>query len=393
MLSSCFNVGYLNLSSDPLRLALITSYAPSLVNFRSTLIRTLCSHGVEVLALAPNFDSATREKIIDLGATPVDFPMSRTGLNPMLDALNTWRLAQLLLKLKPNITLGYFIKPVIFGSIAAWYARVPHRFAMVEGLGFVFTPTSDRLSFFRRVLKLLVMWLYKLGMSCAERVIFLNPDDMAELVAADLLPEEKSFLLGGIGVDLVRWQVAPSVSQPVTFLLVARLLREKGVEQYAQAARLVKQQYPLARFILLGGLDDNPGAISQADVEAWVDEGVLEWHGHVPVQPWLAQSSVFVLPSYREGVPASTQEAMAMGRAVITTDVPGCRETVVDGVNGFLVPARSPEILAKKMCVFIEQPELIASMGSASRRMAEDKFDVHKVNRRLINLLLARSRV
>ena len=151
---------------------------------------------------------------------------------------------------------------------------------------------------------------------------------------------------------------------------------------------VIKQQYPHARFILLGGLDDNPGALSRQDVQTWVDEGILEWPGHVPVQPWLAQASVFVLPSYREGVPASTQEAMAMGRAVITTDAPGCRETVVDHVNGFLVPVRNPHVLAEKMRRFIEQPDLIVSMGEASRRMAEERFDVHKVNQRLIGVLL-----
>ena len=139
---------------------------------------------------------------------------------------------------------------------------------------------------------------------------------------------------------------------------------------------------------MLGGLDDNPGALSRQDVQAWVNEGILEWPGHVPVQPWLAQASVFVLPSYREGVPASTQEAMAMGRAVITTDAPGCRETVVDHVNGFLVPVRNPHVLAEKMRRFIEQPDLIVSMGEASRRMAEERFDVHKVNQRLIGVLL-----
>ena len=166
--------------------------------------------------------------------------------------------------------------------------------------------------------------------------------------------------------------------------LVAHLLREKWVEDYAAAARLVKQQHPQARFILLGGLDENPGSITQAEVQTWVDEGVLEWPGHSAVPPWLAQTSVFVLPSYREGVPASTQEAMAMGRAIITTDVPGCRETVVDGDNGFLVPVRDPQALAQAMLRFINQPELIARMGVRSRQMAEEKFDVHKVNARLL---------
>lgn len=256
------------------------------------------------------------------------------------------------------------------------------------GLDFVFTPTSAVMSFKRRMLKKLVLKLYKLGISCAHRVIFLNPDDRDELVAEGVLAKEKSFLLGGIGLDLVNWSLSPPATNPVTLLLVARLLREKGINEYAAAARIVKAKYPAARFVLLGGLDENPGAITVADVEVWVNEGILEWHGHVPVRPWLEKTSVFVLPSYREGVPMSTQEAMAMGRPVITTDVPGCRETVIDGVNGFLVPVRNPAALAEKMCRFIEKPKLISQMGLESRRLAEERFDVQKVNEKLIGLLL-----
>ncbi|QQN71624.1 glycosyltransferase family 4 protein [Comamonas testosteroni] len=370
-------------------IVLITSHAPSLTSFRAPLIRLLHSQGVQVFALAPNFDESTRFAVQALGAMPIDCPMARTGMNPLRDAVNTWHMAKLLRRLKPDMSLGYFIKPVIFGTLAAWWAGVPQRFAMVEGLGFVFTPTDDgAFSFKRRLLKRLVLWLYKLGMSRAERVIFLNSDDQAELVASGVLPASKGFLLGGIGVDLEHWVPAPPVQQPPTFMLVARLLREKGVAQYAAAARIVKQKYPQTRFILLGGLDDNPGSITEADVQAWVGEGTLEWHGHTPVMPWMAQTSVYVLPSYREGVPVSTQEAMAMGRAVITTDVPGCRQTVMDGVNGFLVPPRDVEALAEKMQLFIAQPELIATMGQASRRIAEERFDVRKVNRRLVDLLL-----
>lgn len=370
------------------KLALITSHAPSLVHFRPPLISKLQAQGIQVLALAPNFDECSRAAIQALGATPIDCPMARTGMNPLRDAVNTWRTARLLRRLRPDASVGYFIKPVIFGTLAAWWAGVPRRFAMIEGLGFVFTDTGAKRSLKRRLLRRLVLWLYRLGLSRAERVIFLNPDDRDELVAAGVLPFHKAFLLGGIGVDLAQWAPAAPVADPVTFLLVARLLREKGIEQYAAAARIVKQQYPLARFVLLGGLDDNPGSVTQAEVQAWVAEGILEWHGHVPVQPWIAQTSVYVLPSYREGVPVSTQEAMAMGRPVITTDVPGCRETVVDGVNGFLVPVRNAAALAEKMCTFIQQPELIASMGQASRRLAEERFDVHKVNQRLLDVLL-----
>ncbi|MBP6621115.1 MAG: glycosyltransferase family 4 protein [Alcaligenes sp.] len=370
------------------RIVLITSYVPSLINFRAPLIRTLHARGIEVVAVAPYCDDSSRDAVKALGAIPIYIPISRTGTNPLCDAINTWRLARLLKLLRPDVTLGYFIKPVIFGTLAAWWAGVPRRFAMVEGLGFVFTPTGNALPLKRRLLKRLVLWLYKLGLSRAERVIFLNPDDQAELVAAGALPVHKGFLLGGIGIDFAHWQTMPPVLQPPTFLMVARLLREKGVEQYAAAARIVKQNHPQARFLLLGGLDDNPGSISEADVQSWVAEGILEWHGHTAVPQWMAQASVYVLPSYREGVPVSSQEAMAMGRAVITTDVPGCRQTVVDGVNGFLVPPRDAQALAEKMEIFIAQPELIATMGHASRRMAEERFDVHKVNQRLIDLLL-----
>jgi Glycosyltransferase len=179
------------------------------------------------------------------------------------------------------------------------------------------------------------------------------------------------------------------VTRPVTFLLAARLLREKGIVEYAEAARLVRSRHADARFILLGGLDTNPGGLRRDEIDAWVSEGVLEWPGHVPdVRPWLARASVYVLPSYyREGVPRSTQEAMAMARPVITTDAPGCRETVIDGRNGFLVPPRDPMSLAEAMERFVLDPELIVSMGEESRRIAEERFDVKRINRRMMEAM------
>ncbi len=373
------------------RICIISSHASSLANFRGPLIKTLRDKGIIVLALAPNFDDATRSSVLAWGGTPVDFPMSRTGMNPIRDVLNMWKLTKILRALRPNIVLSYFIKPVIFGTLAAWWAGVPQRFAMIEGLGYVFTPVREKLSFKRRLLKKMVMSLYRVALTRAKRVVFLNPDDMQEFFSANLLPTSKSFMLGGIGVELEKWPQVPTFNKPITFLLVARLLREKGISEYADAARIIKSQHPQARFILLGGLDDNPGAITTNDVNRWVEEGILEWHGHVPVRPWLEQTSVYVLPSYREGVPVSTQEAMAMGRPIITTDVPGCRETVVDGLNGFLVPARDAKALAQKILTFIDHPELIAPMGQASRRLAEERFDVHKINQRLIDVLLDKS--
>jgi glycosyltransferase involved in cell wall biosynthesis len=176
--------------------------------------------------------------------------------------------------------------------------------------------------------------------------------------------------------------------KPVTFMLAARMLREKGIVEYAKAARIIKQKHPDTRFILLGSLDTNPGGLSHAEIDGWVAEGILDWPGHVhDVQDWLAQTSVYVLPSYREGVPRSTQEAMAMARPIITTDAPGCRETVVDGTNGFLVPVRNADALAKAMERFILQPDLIEKMGQASRSMAEERFDVRKINQVILRVM------
>jgi len=166
------------------------------------------------------------------------------------------------------------------------------------------------------------------------------------------------------------------------------MLKEKGVHEFIKAARSLKDRHPESRFIMIGGIDVNPGSIQEHHLHSWVKEGLVEWPGQVnDVRPWIAQSSVFVLPSYREGKPRSTQEAMAMGRPVITTDAPGCRDTVHDGVNGFLIPVRDANALARSMERFIEQPDLIVTMGIESRRLAETHYDVHKINRQLMSIM------
>lgn len=358
-----------------------------MLNFRGPLIQDLVAAGVQVYALAPDYSDDLRQKVQALGANPIDFQLTRTGMNPLRDGLDMLRLTLLLLRLRPNVMLGYFIKPVIYGTLAAWLAGVPRRVAMIEGLGYVFTASGTCQPLGRKLLRTLVSKLYKFSLSKAQKVIFLNRDDLAEFVDIGLVDKAKVINLGGIGIDLAEWPLTPSFIQPITFLLVARLLKEKGIFEYVHAAKQVKSLYPETRFVLLGGLDPNPGSLNQAEVDGWVKEGILEWPGHVAVKPWLMKASVFVLPSYREGVPRSTQEAMAMGRAVITTDAPGCRETVDEGVNGFLVPVRDVAALTQAMMRFVKNPDLVATMGQESRRLAEKRFDVHSINARLLKIL------
>jgi glycosyltransferase involved in cell wall biosynthesis len=368
------------------RIAVIGNQAFSLLNFRGLLIAEMVKRRHEVFALAPDYDEETRAAVRNLGAEPVDFSLSRTGMNPVRDAADTLRLAFLLRRLKPYTTLAYVPKLVIYGILAAWLARVPRRFALITGLGYAFTPSSSSESLKRQLLREIVLQLYRAALRHADKVIFQNDDDRAVLINAKAIDDSKSVRVCGTGVDLNQWQPASPVLKPVTFLLAARLLREKGIVEYARAAKLIKQKYPETRFILLGRLDTNPGALSHNQVEAWVASGLLEWPGQVPdVRPWLAKTSVYVLPSYREGVPRSTQEAMAMARPVITTDAPGCRDTVIEDKNGFLVPVLDANALAAAMERFIIQPDLIDKMGQASRNIAEERFDARKINQTILH--------
>lgn len=367
--------------------AFITNGALSLTNFRGTLIAGLVRDGVRVFGLAPDFDDAQRARLRALGAEPVDIDMARAGTNPLREAWSTIGLWRTLRRLSPDAVFCYFFKPVIYGTLAASFARVPRRIAMIEGLGYVFAGEGG---IKRRALRAVTERLVRMATKRADRVVFCNPVDVADFVSAQLVDPAKAIDIGGIGVDLGDFPLVVPVTQPITFLLMARLLREKGVSEFAAAAAQVKRRHPTARFVLLGGLDPNPGGISRDEVEDWVRQGAIEWHGHVDdVRGSIAASSVFVLPSYyREGVPRSIQEAMAMGRAIITTDNVGCRDTVDDGVNGYLVPMRSIDALAEAMQRFIDEPALVERMGRESRRLAEERFDVRVKDAILRTLIL-----
>jgi glycosyltransferase involved in cell wall biosynthesis len=287
--------------------------------------------------------------------------------------------------LEVDATFSYFAKPVIFGTLAAKLAGVRYRYSMIEGLGYAFAG-GDRSSVKRRIIRHILLRLYRLSQSGTRRVFFLNPDDQEEFVSHRLVRADQAVRLPGIGVDLERLVYSKPVGAPITFVLAARLILEKGITDFVEAARRIKDRHRDTRFILLGGLDDNPSGLSREQLEEWVASGVLEWPGMVDdVGAWLMASSVYVLPSfYREGVPRSIQEAMAVGRPVVTTNTPGCRETVRHGENGFLVPPRDVAALVEAMSAFVVQPDLLEAMGKASRRLAEDRFDVHRINCQLI---------
>lgn len=363
-------------------LLITAGHSTSLSNFRGLLIEALCSHGLEVHAAAPNLlaDEATHKWLAARGVICHDVPINRTGLNPLRDLYAFLELFRLMKHIKPSTYLGYTIKPVIWGGMAATLARVPQRVALITGLGYAFTGRAHGK---RAVIQWVVRRLYALALRFTSLVFFQNPDDLCEFRNLGLVTEQQPVIvLNGSGVDLVSYSeaVLPD-SGSVNFLLIARLLGDKGVREYIAAASRIIEKYPNVKFHLVGGLDPNPDGLGEAEVLGWVNAKIVQWSGVLAdVRPAIAACHVYVLPSYREGTPRSVLEAMAMGRPVITTDAPGCRETVVDSDNGFLVPVKDVEALAEAMFRFIEAPELIAQMGQRSRAIAEDKYDVHKVN-------------
>ena len=373
------------------KIIIVGTVASSLYIFRKDLILSLIDKEFIVYAFTSDNDPKELDKIAKLGAIPSHYQLSRGGLNPYEDISNTIKLYQQIKNIQPDIVFSYFIKPVIYGTLAAKMAKVPKKVAMIEGLGSAFTEYQGGSSIKMQMVRKVQISLFKLALPLADKVIFLNPDDPKDLLIKNKIKNVNCTVLGGIGLNLKDYEFTQiDLQQPIKFIFIARLLKEKGIFEFVEAAKIVKQKYPQTIFTVLGSIDTQSlGAMKQHQLDELIASNLIEYPGHVNnVNEWIAKSHVFVLPSfYREGVPRSTQEAMAVGRAVITTDVPGCRETVVDGVNGFIVPKWNPQALAEKMIYFIENPEQIQVMGEQSYKIAQEKFDARKVNERLLKIL------
>lgn len=366
-----------------MKFLLIAGFPDSLLHFRGPLIAALQDRGLEVHVAAPDLapGSDLRSKLEERGLVVHSVPLRRTGMNPVADIATLLNLWKLMRAIRPTWVLGYTVKPVIYGSIAAMLARVPRRFALITGLGYAFQGGRAR-----RGLRSLVQSLYGAALRRTHKVFFQNPDDEGLFRGGHILsPSVPSVVLNGSGVNVAEYGVAP-LPRSARFLLIARLLGDKGVREYAEAARIIRAQHPEAVFDLVGWIDANPDAIAQDELDGWVRDGRLNYIGRLSdVRPAIEAASVYVLPSYREGTPRTVLEAMAMGRAIVTTDAPGCRETVIEGDNGFLVPVKSVDGLVAAMLRFIEEPGLVEKMGRRSRVLAEEKYDVHKVNARMLS--------
>lgn len=376
------------------RIALIGGFGDLVVKLRGSLIRALRDAGHEVVVCVPRPSAAAmpgvQEGLRELGARYVEANLDRSGTNPFAEIASRMYYERFMRDERPDAVLAYNPKPVFYAVPAARRAGVPHVAAMITGLGYAFTERSAR----ARILALFAMRLYRRAIPQADAVIFQNSDNREFFERTGLLAGARRVVqVPGPGVDLERFPWVPITEPPkvVTYLFVGRLLRDKGVLDFVEAARALRAlrlDHGRMRFQVAGFLDSNPACVTPQDVRMWQESGVVEYLGRLEdVRPALAAASVFVLPSRGEGMPMATLEAMSTGRAVVTCDTPGCRESIEDLASGYLVPPGSVPALAVAMEQFLEDPSLVVLMGRSARERAERVFDARKVNAQVIEAM------
>ncbi len=344
------------------------------MNFRSGLIRALMAAGFKVATAAPADVKADAE-LLAMGCTVHHVGMNAKGLSPLDDLSTLWAYRSIMRAVRPCAFLGYTVKPNVYGGMAARMTNIPH-IANISGLGTAFIS--------RNFVTHIVSILYRIGLAKSSTVFFQNTDDRDLFVHEKLIRREQAFLVPGSGIDTDYF--APGSMQPKAakhFLMVARLLRDKGVIEFVDAARILKKHHPDLRFSIVGFLDvQNRTAISRSEVDAWVSEGIIEYIPPVDdVRPIIASCDAVVLPSYREGTSRVLLEAAAMAKPAIASDVPGCREVVREGINGYLCAPRDAQSLANAMLkLSTVDGEKLQSMGRAGRDLVMTEFSQSRVS-------------
>lgn len=367
---------------------LVANAAFTIINFRRELITELQRRGCQVIVACPKVCSLSSYEDVasafeQIGVIHHEIPLSRSGINPFSEMKLLLTLIKLFRAYRPEAILNYTIKPTIYGSLASLFSKKSKVFSTITGLGFLFTSKS----FKARVIGSLVIIQYFLALKLNEVVFFQNNDDLHLFKSLGLLGNVKVKVVNGSGVNLKHFQSSDVEKTKYSFLMVGRVLKDKGIDEYINAARSLKNKYPdiATVFQLLGPLDNNPASYQLADIKRWQNEGIIEYIPPVTdVKSFLDKAEVFVLPSYREGTPRSTLEALAMGLPIVTTNAPGCKETVTDGVNGFMINSKDSIGLAQAMEHFILSPQLVVEMGKESLNLAAQRYDVDLVNESIL---------
>lgn len=361
---------------------MVASYPESIIGFRGALIESIQSLGIQVHILFPNSkNEETCCKLAKMGVVVHDYKINRKGTSIIIELWTIFSLCTKIINIKPDILFSYTIKPVIYSGLLSFFYPVSTSFALITGLGYAFQNQKNR----RNLTQVIAQNLYRFSLKKVTKVFFQNPDDEQLFRERRLLKKQKSsVVVNGSGVDIEAFHPC-DLPPNFSFLLIARLIKAKGIFEFLEAAKSISQKYKNVSFKLVGRSETGFDSITQEQRSELVNNHSIEFLGSLDdVRSAISSSSVYVLPSYREGTPRTVLEAMAMGRAIITTDVPGCRETVIDGHNGYLVPPRDSKALIQAMHRFLDNPALAMTMGKRSRELVVEKYDVQKVNYKML---------
>ena len=356
-------------------IAVLSSHTPSLFWFRKDMMKEFIQRGYRVYALGNEEENKWSERFHAHGITYQQINVNRNGINPFQDKKTLDSIKSKLAVIMPEKIFTYQAKTIIYGALAANSLGITEVYPLIAGMGSAFLSKNLKTNAIRFVMTK----LYKKSIKKCPVVFFQNHDDEKIFRDCGIINKQCVVLIHGSGVNIEKFKTLPVPDKPA-FLCISRLIRDKGVYEYLEACMRIKKEYPDIRCLLVGPYDTNPSALKPDELQLFIDNGIEYFGEQEDVRPYIKQCSVFVLPSYREGTPKANLEAMACGRAVITTDAPGCKETVVDGINGFLVSVKSVDAVYDKMKWFIDHPEEAESMGKKGRIMAEEIFDVNKVN-------------
>lgn len=371
-----------------MRALLLSSHTPSLFWFRVDLMKEMQAEGYEVFAAGQMPEEDWKERFSSIGVNYKQIKVSRNGLNPMGDLATLKDIKRLLKEIKPDKIFVFQAKTVAYGCRAAASLGITEVYTLIAGLGSVYLGHGLK----NKLVKFVMSALYKQAFKRSKKIFFQNNDDKQTMINEGLLKEDKIVMIHGSGVNVEKFTPTQFPDIP-TFLYIGRLIRDKGVGEYLEACQIIKAEYgDKVRCLLVGPYDSNPSALKPDELQPLVDKGIVEYFGEQSdVRPYISQCSIYVLPSYHEGTPKTVLESMAMGRAIITSNAPGCKETVVDGINGYLTEVKNAKDVAAKMRALIEHPETVSEMGEKSREMACDIFDVKKVNDTILRTMGIRS--
>ncbi|MBQ8985567.1 glycosyltransferase family 4 protein [Candidatus Saccharibacteria bacterium] len=362
---------------------IIAPLCKSLVNFRGDLMKDIRDKGYDIVAVIPDNTEKDFFKNNNIKVRLVDLDKNSVSVFGSLGYFNN--LKKIIKEEKPDIVFSYTIKPVIFGSVAAHKVGVKEIYSLICGLGMLFCSDSLKI----KVLRFLGGRMYKHALKYNDKVIFQNQDDINEFVKRGYVKRSQCELVNGSGVNLKKFSRNELPKKDVSFLMVSRVLKEKGVMEYFEAAKLVKEKYPDVKFSYIGQVDKNKNALPFDLLKPYIDSGVVEYIPETKeVEKYVAKCSVFVLPSYYcEGIPKTLLEATAMGRPIITTKTPGCKETVIEGENGLFVKTRDAKDLAEKMIWMIEHKDKLQKMGDKSFEICKEKFEIGIIDEKMMGVM------